>query len=106
MRGRLEGVTDGTSAAAGQTSGENASANATVLQHLPTAESRKKRVPTHDGQRAIDRLTMVAVQRSFIANLPGFNLRHVQNIKYISGNTGARTTSTTLPFDRHLVGQP
>ena len=80
----LEGVTEGTVTAARQVSGQNASANATRAQHLATAAPRTGRPRTPDRPRAIDRTTaMPAVQLSFIANVPEFDLLLVQDIKYI-----------------------
>jgi hypothetical protein len=91
MRDMLEGVTDGAAAAARQGRGQNISADAKRLQHLARAVSRTARSPTAGGQRVIDRMTaMLAVQLSFIANLPQFNLRQGQDIKYVSNRLARR----------------
>jgi hypothetical protein len=49
------------------------------------AASSKPRLATVGGPRVIDRMDMLAVQSrlSSIANVPEFDLRRVQDIKYI-----------------------
>ncbi len=74
----------------------------------PGDRSTAHRAPPNSHRpRVIDRMTaMPAVQLSFIANLPEFDLRQVQDIKYILDTLARRREIANLSFDRASAGKP